>query len=72
MAGRSGVECVLPVNLTRVVVLELCLHDNRPDIHTQIKGHDSDETDLCTTTLADVLHVEYKAETKASDDTKEW
>lgn len=67
-----GVKSLVPINFTRIVGLELDLHDDRPDVHTKIKDDDYEETVLSASPLADTLHVKDKSKTEASDNTEEW
>jgi hypothetical protein len=53
------------------MVLELCLHHNRPNVHSKVECHHGAETELCTPALADAFQVENETKTEASDDTEE-
>lgn len=53
--------------MARIMVVELDLLDNRPDIDTHIQKDNNVETDLGATTLIQVLFIEDEAETKATD-----
>lgn len=53
--------------MTRIVVVELNLHDYRPDIDTDVEDDDGEETNLSTAALAEALHIENKAKAKAAD-----
>ena len=52
-------------------MVELNLHDYRPDIDTDVEDNDGEETNLSTAALAEALHIENKAEAKAADTGKE-
>lgn len=52
--------------MARIMVVELDLLDNRPDIDTHIQKDNNVETDLGATTLIQVLFIEDEAETKAT------
>lgn len=67
----AGIERIVPVDLSGAVDPEAVLHDDRPDVYTDIEDHDCEETELGTTTLADALEIEDEAEPEASDDTEE-
>lgn len=67
----ASIERVVPVDLTRVINPEAVLHDDRPNVYTDVEDHDCEETELGTTTLADALEIENEAEPEASDDTEE-
>lgn len=53
--------------MPRVMVVELGLHDDRPDIHANIENDDGPQANLGPATLAEVLHVKDKPEAKATD-----
>lgn len=46
---------------------ESSLHDDGPDIHSDVQDDDGVETGLGAAALAEVLHVEDVPETKAAD-----
>lgn len=48
-------------------MVELNLHDYRPDIDTDVEDDDGEETNLSTAALAEALHIENKAKAKAAD-----
>jgi hypothetical protein len=50
---------------------EVVLHDNRPDVYTEVEYNNGEETILGTTTLADALQVKDEAETETADNTEE-
>lgn len=56
------------------MAVELGLHDNRPDIYTNVEDDDGVETNLRTAALAETLHVKDVAKTKAADtgDERHW
>ena len=68
---RSCITRIIPVNLARVVAVELGLDDDGPDVNAEVQENDSQETQLSSTALADAFQVENKAQTEASDDTEE-
>ena len=49
------------------MAVELGLHDDRPDIYTNVEDDDGVETNLRTAALAETLHVQDIAKTKAAD-----
>lgn len=53
--------------MARVMVVELGLHNDRPDIHANVENDDSPQANLGPATLAEVLHVKNKTEAKTSD-----
>lgn len=53
--------------MARIMVVELDLLNNRPDIDTHIQENNNVETELSATTLIQVLCIEDKAETKAAN-----
>jgi hypothetical protein len=69
---RGCVEIVFPINSARVVAVEPGLHDDRPDVHTQVQDNNQNETNLGPSSLAQSLHVEDETEAEASDDAEEW
>jgi hypothetical protein len=69
---RGCVEIVFPIDAARVVAVESGLHDDRPDVHTQVQDNNQDKTDLGPSSLAESLHVENETEAEASDDAEEW
>jgi hypothetical protein len=69
---RGCIVVIFPIDLARVMAVEPGLHDNRPDVHTQIQDNNQDKTNLCSPSLAESLHVENETETKTSDDAEEW
>lgn len=50
---------------------EVILHDDRPDVYTEVEGHDGEETELSTTTLTNTFQVKDETETEASDNAEE-
>lgn len=53
--------------MARVMVVELGLHDDRPNINANIEGDNGPQAYLGPAALAEVLHVQDKTEAKASD-----
>lgn len=53
--------------MARIMVVELDLLNNRPDIDTHIQENNNVETELSATTLIQVLCIEDKPETKAAN-----
>lgn len=51
-------------------MIELCLHDDRPDINPDVENDDGVETDLGTTALAETLHVENESKAETSNANK--
>ena len=49
------------------MAVEPSLHNNGPDVNSNVKDDDDVETDLGAAALAEVLHVEDIAEAKAGD-----
>ena len=52
------------------MIIKLDLHDNRPDIDTDVKDDDCIEPNLGTAALAKVLHIEDKTEAKTTNATQ--
>jgi len=69
---RTRIQRVIPVDLAWVIAVEPDLHDDGPNVDTEVEKHDGKETDLCTTTLANTLEIEYETQTETTDDTEEW
>jgi hypothetical protein len=53
------------------MAVELRLHYNGPDVHTDVEEDDGVETDLGAAALAESLHVEDIPEAKAADTGKD-
>lgn len=49
------------------MTIKLDLHDNRPDIDTDVKNDDRIEPNLGTAALAKVLHIEDKTKAKTTN-----
>jgi hypothetical protein len=49
------------------MVVELDLHNDRPNVHSDVKRHDGTETYLGAAMLTETLHVKDEAEAKAAD-----
>jgi hypothetical protein len=49
------------------MTIKLDLHDNRPDIDTDVKNDDRIEPNLGTAALAKVLHIEDETEAKTTN-----
>ena len=64
---RASVQRLVPVDCARVVLVEFCLNDDSPNVDSEVQQNDSKETNLCASTLAEALHVEYKTKTKAAN-----
>lgn len=56
----------MPVNVTRVMVVEFDLHNYGPNVHPNIEDDDCKETDLGPAALTETLHVKNKSKTKAA------
>ena len=54
------------------MAVESGLHDDRPDVHTQVQDDNQDKANLGPSSLAESLHVENETEAEASDDAEEW
>ena len=52
--------------MARVIVVELDLFDNRPNIDSHVEDDNNKETNLRATPLVHVLRVQSEAETKAT------
>jgi hypothetical protein len=52
------------------MVVELDLHNYRPDIHPDVQDNNREKTDLGAATLAETLHVQDETETKAANTSK--
>ena len=53
------------------MAVELGLHDDGPDVHTDVEDDDGIKTNLCAAALAESFHVQDVAETKAADAVRE-
>jgi hypothetical protein len=67
----ASIQRVIPVDLAGIVDSKAILHYDRPNVDSEIENHNSEETELCTSTLTDALQVEDEAETEASHDAEE-
>jgi hypothetical protein len=54
------------------VAVESGLHDDRPDVNTQVQDNNQDKTNLGSSSLAESIHIEDETEAEASDDAEEW
>ena len=68
--GQEGgyVTIVLPIDSARVMAVKSGLHDDRPDVHTQVQDDNQDKANLGPSSLAESLHVENETEAEAADD----
>lgn len=53
--------------MSRVVVIELGLHNDGPDIHADIENDNDIKAELGTAALAEAFHIEDETQAKASN-----
>lgn len=53
--------------MSRVMVIELGLHNNGPDVHTDVENDNDVKAELGTAALAKTFHIEDETQAKASN-----